>query len=38
MLEHVTLAKKLMGGFVLVALITLIVGYQGYAGIGNLTV
>ncbi len=38
MLEHVTLAKKLMGGFVAVALITLAVGFGGYAGIGSLTV
>ncbi len=37
MLENVTLAKKLMGGFIIVALITLIVGYQGYSGIGDLT-
>ena len=36
MLENVTLAKKLMGGFIAVALITLIVGYQGYSGIGDL--
>jgi len=27
MLENVTLAKKLLGGFVVVALITLLVGY-----------
>ncbi len=37
MLENVTLAKKLLGGFVVVALITLLVGYQGYGGIGDLT-
>jgi methyl-accepting chemotaxis protein len=36
MLEHVTLAKKLMGGFVTVAVITLIVGFGGYYGIGVL--
>lgn len=36
MLENVTLAKKLMGGFIAVALITLLVGYQGYNGLGDL--
>jgi len=36
MLENVTLAKKLIGGFIAVALITLVVGYQGYSGIGDL--
>ncbi len=32
MLENVTLAKKLMGGFITVAIITLIVGYAGFNG------
>ncbi|EKD81365.1 MAG: Methyl-accepting chemotaxis sensory transducer, partial [uncultured bacterium] len=36
MLENVTLAKKLMGGFIAVAVITLIVGYAGYNGAGTL--
>ncbi|MFZ5952558.1 MAG: methyl-accepting chemotaxis protein [Candidatus Rifleibacteriota bacterium] len=36
MLENVTLGKKLLGGFITVALITLIVGYTGYYGAGVL--
>jgi len=32
MLENVTLAKKLIGGFITVAIITLLVGYAGYNG------
>ncbi len=36
MLENVTLAKKLMGGFIAVALITLFVGYAGFNGTGML--
>lgn len=36
MLENVTLAKKLMGGFIAVAVITFIVGYSGFYGAGVL--
>ena len=37
MLENLTLAKKLMGGFITVAIITLIVGYAGYNGAETLS-
>lgn len=37
MMQNITLARKLLGGFILVALITLAVGYSGYSGIGSLT-
>ncbi len=36
MLENVTLAKKLIGAFLIVAVITLIVGYAGFNGSDNL--
>lgn len=36
MLENVTLAKKLIGAFLIVAVITLIVGYAGFNGSNNL--
>ena len=36
MLENVTLAKKLVGAFLIVAVITLVVGYAGFNGSNNL--
>ena len=36
MLENVTLAKKLIGAFLIIAVITLIVGYAGFNGANNL--
>ena len=36
MLENITLAKKIFGGFIFVAVITLLVGYMGYNGAGTL--
>ncbi|RCK79099.1 MAG: Methyl-accepting chemotaxis protein I (serine chemoreceptor protein) [Candidatus Ozemobacter sibiricus] len=36
MFERLTLANKLVGGFCIVAVITLIVGYAGFWGAGNL--
>lgn len=36
MLDNITLAKKIMGGFVAVAIIAAFVGYVGYQGAGDL--